>query len=136
MAHDKGLEGHSDADVLLHALSDAILGALGENDIGKFFPNTDSRWRGASSTTFLREAGRQVMLRSGQIVNLDTTLIAEEPKILPHIPKMKTVIAETLQTHIKRVAIKATTNEKLGFIGRGEGIAAMAVVSVDLPEPS
>ena len=134
--HSKGLEGHSDADALLHALTDAILGALAENDIGKFFPNTDPRWSGAPSTTFLREAGRQVVLRSGRIINLDTTLIAEEPKILPHVPKMKTAIAETLQIHIKRVGIKATTNEKLGFIGRGEGIAAMAVVSMDLPEPS
>ena|SRR5437764_1416720 len=132
--HSKGLDGHSDADVLMHAICDAVLGALGEGDIGVFFPNTDPRWRGAASKVFLEEAARQVAFHGGTIINIDATIMAEEPKILPHVTKMKTHLADALKIHIKKVGIKATTNEHLGFIGRGEGIAAMAVASVELPE--
>ena len=132
--HDRGLDGHSDADALLHAIVDAILGALGERDIGTFFPNTDPRWKDAPSTLFLREAGKQVEFAEGTIVNIDATLIAQEPKIGPHIQLMKETIAEALKMNIKRIGIKATTNELMGFIGRGEGIAAMAVASVQLPD--
>jgi 2-C-methyl-D-erythritol 2,4-cyclodiphosphate synthase len=131
--HSKGLEGHSDADVLMHAICDAILGALGEVDIGHFFPNTDPRWRGAPSRIFLQEAARQVAFRQGQIVNVDSTIIAQAPKIFPHIHEMKIRVAEALGINLNRVGIKATTNEKMGFIGREEGIAAMAVTGVDLP---
>ena len=131
----KGLDGHSDADVLMHAICDAVLGALGEADIGHFFPNTDPRWRGAPSKVFLQEAARQVSFREGRIVNIDATLIAQQPKIAPHLQAMKANIAGALGLNINRVGIKATTNEHLGFIGREEGIAAMAVASVEMPEP-
>ena len=131
--HPKGLEGHSDADVLMHAICDAVLGALGEADIGHFFPNTDPRWKGAPSRVFLNEAARLAEVRQGRIVNVDATVIAQAPKIFPHIQEMKTKIAHALNLNPARVGIKATTNEHLGFIGREEGIAAMAVASVDLP---
>jgi 2-C-methyl-D-erythritol 2,4-cyclodiphosphate synthase len=130
--HSKGLDGHSDADVLMHAICDAVLGALGEADIGHFFPNTDPRWRGVPSKTFLHEAARLVALRQGTLVNIDATVIAQAPKIFPHIHKMKFNIAEALGINVQRIGIKATTNEHLGFIGREEGIAAMAVASIDL----
>ena len=132
--HSKGLDGHSDADVLMHAICDAILGALGEGDIGQFFPNTDPRWRGAASKVFLQEAARQVTFRKGRIINIDATLVAQQPKVMPHAAQMKVNIAEALGIAAKRVGIKATTNEHLGFIGREEGIAAMAVAGVDLAE--
>jgi len=131
--HAKGLEGHSDADVLIHALCDALFGAMGEGDIGHYFPNSDPRWKNASSLTFLREAMRTVNLHSGRIINVDTTVVAEEPRLTTYIRPMKHRLSEVLEIHPERVAIKATTNEGLGFLGRGEGIAAMAVVSVDLP---
>jgi len=134
IVHTRGLEGHSDADVLMHAVCDAILGAIGEGDIGTFFPNTDPKWRGARSRVFLEEAARQVTLRSGRIVNIDATLIAQAPKISPHVPAMKANIAEALRIVPKCVGVKATTNEFLGFIGREEGIAAMAVASIQLPD--
>lgn len=133
MPHPKGLDGHSDADVLMHAICDAVLGALGESDIGHFFPNTDPRWRGAPSRLFLREAARLVAAREGKLVNIDATVIAQAPKIYPHIQQMKTNIAEALELNTQQLGIKATTNEHLGFIGREEGIAAMAVAAVDLP---
>ena len=132
--HTRGLDGHSDADALMHAITDAVLGAIGEGDIGQFFPNTDPRWKGAPSRTFLEEAARQVKLRNGRLVNVDATLIAQAPKLMPHVAAMKTHIATALGLDPKKVGIKATTNEKMGFIGREEGIAAMAVASVDLPE--
>lgn len=131
--HAKGLDGHSDADVLMHAICDAVLGALGEADIGHYFPNTDPRWRGAPSKVFLEEAARQVVFREGKIINIDATLIAQQPKIAPHLHAMKTNIATALGINLNKVGIKATTNEHLGFIGREEGIAAMAIASVDLP---
>jgi len=131
--HDKGLEGHSDADVLMHAICDAILGALGAGDIGQFFPNTDPRWRGAASKVFLQEAARQVKFREGTIINVDATVLAQQPKVMPHAKAMKINIAGALGIDVGRVGIKATTNEGLGFVGREEGIAAMAVAGVDLP---
>jgi 2-C-methyl-D-erythritol 2,4-cyclodiphosphate synthase len=133
IAYPRGLEGHSDADVLMHAICDALLGALGQGDIGHFFPNTDPRWRGAPSKVFLKEVARQVTLHDAKIVNVDATLIAEEPKLTPHIHAMKMNISMALEINPKRVGIKATTNEHLGFLGRGEGMAAMAVAGVDLP---
>jgi 2-C-methyl-D-erythritol 2,4-cyclodiphosphate synthase len=132
--HTKGLDGHSDADALMHAICDAVLGALGEEDIGHFFPNTDPRWKGAPSKVFLQEAARQVAFKQGKLVNIDATVIAQAPKIYPFIREMKIRIAEALGISIEKVGIKATTNELMGFIGREEGIAAMAVASVDLPE--
>ena len=131
--HPKGLDGHSDADVLLHAICDALLGAVGEADIGHFFPNTDSRWKGAPSRLFLNEAARLVEFKQGKIINIDATVIAQAPKIFPHVHSMKKHIAEALGLNITAVGVKATTNEHLGFLGREEGIAAMAVASVDLP---
>ncbi len=132
--HTKGLDGHSDADALMHAICDAVLGALGESDIGHFFPNTDPRWKGAPSKVFLQEAAAQVSKRGGKIVNVDATLIAQAPKIMPHIAAMKKNIAMALGVPEKKIGVKATTNEKLGFAGREEGIAAMAVAGVHLPE--
>jgi len=133
IAHAKGLDGHSDADVLMHAICDAILGALGLVDIGHFFPNTDPRWKGAPSKVFLEEAAAQVQRLRGAIVNIDSTLIAQQPKVFPHIEAMKKNISAALGIDMGRVGIKATTNEHLGFVGREEGIAAMAVASIDLP---
>jgi 2-C-methyl-D-erythritol 2,4-cyclodiphosphate synthase len=130
--HPKGLDGHSDADALMHAVCDAILGAIGEVDIGHFFPNSDPRWRGAVSKVFLEEAARQVQSRKGKIVNVDATIIAQEPKLFPHIAAMKSNIAAALSVTPNQVGIKATTNEHMGFVGRGEGIAAMAVAAVHL----
>jgi 2-C-methyl-D-erythritol 2,4-cyclodiphosphate synthase len=132
--HTKGLDGHSDADALMHAICDALLGALGEPDIGHFFPNTDPRWKNAPSKIFLEEAARIIALRDGKIVNVDATVIAQAPKIYPHIKEMKLRIAEALNFNFEHVGLKATTNELMGFIGREEGIAAMAVASVDLPQ--
>ncbi len=129
--HEKGLAGHSDADVLMHAVCDAVLGALGLGDIGQFFPNTDLRWKDAPSRIFLEEAARQVAARGGRIINLDATLIAQAPKVGPHVAAMKNNLAAALGIAPEAIGIKATTNEGLGFIGRGEGIAAMAVAAVD-----
>jgi len=129
--HSKGLDGHSDADALMHAICDAILGAMGEEDIGHFFPNTDPRWKGAPSKVFLQEASKRVGLRQGRIVNVDATVIAQAPKIYPHIREMKIRIAEALGVTAQVIGVKATTNETMGFIGREEGIAAMAVASID-----
>lgn len=131
--HPRGLDGHSDADVLMHAICDALLGAMGEPDIGHYFRNTDPRWRNAPSKVFLEEAARQVGFHQGHIVNIDATIIAQEPKLSPHINAMKNNIALALNLNVKHIGIKATTNEHLGFLGREEGIAAMAVASVELP---
>ncbi len=132
--HDRGLEGHSDADVLMHAICDAVLGAVGEVDIGHFFPNTDPQWQGVASSVFLEEAARQVLHRNGRLINVDATLLAEQPKFFPHIAAMKVNIAEALGVPERNIGIKATTNEGLGFVGRQEGIAAFAVASVNLPD--
>ena len=131
---EKGLEGHSDADVLMHAICDAVLGAAGLGDIGVFFPNTDPRWKDAPSRRFLHEAAQQVKFKEGAIVNIDATVIAQQPKISPHVSKMKENIAAALGISVDKVGVKATTNEHLGFIGREEGIAALAVASVELPK--
>src|SRR5277367_2187316 len=125
IAHTKGLEGHSDADVLMHAICDAVLGALGEPDIGHFFPNTDARWHNAPSRLFLHEASLRAGFLGARIVNIDSTIIAQAPKVSPHVEEMKRNIAAALNIPIARVGVKATTNERLGFLGREEGIAAM-----------
>jgi 2-C-methyl-D-erythritol 4-phosphate cytidylyltransferase/2-C-methyl-D-erythritol 2,4-cyclodiphosphate synthase len=130
IAHDRGLTGHSDADVGLHALTDALLGAIGEGDIGDHFPPSDPKWRGADSAMFLRHAADLVAARSGGIDNVDVTLICEAPKIKPHRQEMRERIAEILGLAVDLVSVKATTTEGLGFAGRREGVAAQAVASV------
>jgi 2-C-methyl-D-erythritol 2,4-cyclodiphosphate synthase len=132
--HTHGLDGHSDADVLAHAIADAVLGAIGERDIGFHFPNTDQSIRGISSLEILRKTASLVKERGGRILNIDATLVAEAPKISPHVAEMRTNLAKALGLDAKRVGVKATTNERMGFLGRGEGIAALAVASVELPE--
>ncbi len=131
--HDKSLAGHSDADVGLHAVTDALLGAVGEGDIGSHFPPSDPRWRGASSAIFLRDAAARVQARGGALVHVDVTLICERPKIGPHREAMRDTLAALLDTEPARVSVKATTTEGLGFTGRGEGIAALATATVRLP---
>jgi 2-C-methyl-D-erythritol 4-phosphate cytidylyltransferase/2-C-methyl-D-erythritol 2,4-cyclodiphosphate synthase len=133
IAHGQGLVGHSDADVGLHALTDALLGAIGEGDIGDHFPPSDPKWKGADSSTFLRHAAALIADRGGEIVNVDVTLICETPKIKPHREAMRARIAELLGLAIDRVSVKATTTEQLGFTGRGEGMAAQAVAAVSAP---
>jgi 2-C-methyl-D-erythritol 2,4-cyclodiphosphate synthase len=129
--HSVGLDGHSDADVLIHAIADALLGAVGEGDIGHHFPNTDDKIRGISSMAILEQVRGVLATRRARVNNVDATLIAEAPKIAPHIPAMRERIARALQLDVTCVSIKATTNEGLGTIGRGEGMAAIAVASVD-----
>lgn len=131
--HDLGLAGHSDADVGLHALTDAILGALGEADIGQHFPPSDPAWKGAASARFLAHAAELVARRGGMIAHVDVTLICERPRIGPHREAMRTAIAAILGLALDRVSVKATTTERLGFTGRGEGIAAQATATVRLP---
>lgn len=132
--HTHGLEGHSDADVLVHAIADAVLGAIGERDIGHHFPNSDESIRGISSLEILRKAAALVGEKGGRVINIDATLIAEAPKIGPHVAQMRENLAAALKIPVARVGVKATTNERMGFLGRGEGIAAMAVASVLLPD--
>ncbi len=132
--HAKGLLGHSDADVLIHAIADALLGTIGAGDIGHHFPNTDESIRGIRSTEILTRVVEILAGRDARIINIDATLIAEAPKIAPHLPAMKLCLAEALRLPVSRVSIKATTNEGLGFLGRAEGIAAMAVASVLMEE--
>lgn len=131
--HDETLIGHSDADAGLHALTDAILGAIGEGDIGDHFPPTDPKWKGAASDQFLKHAAALVAAKGGAIVNVDVTLICERPKIKPHRQAMRERLAEILSLPLDRVSVKATTTEKMGFTGRGEGLAASAVVTVETP---
>lgn len=133
ISYHKQLEGHSDADVGLHALTDAILGAIADGDIGQHFPPSDSQWKGAASHVFLRDAARRVAERGGRISNVDVTIICEEPKVGPHRDCMRRVVAEILGLDDGRVCVKATTSERLGFTGRGEGIAAMATATILLP---
>ena len=128
--HERSLKGHSDADVALHALTDALLGAIAEGDIGVHFPPSDAAWRGATSATFLRHAGDLVAAKGGRIVNVDVTVICEEPKIGPYRAAMTARISEILGISADRVSVKGTTTERLGFLGRGEGIAAQAIASV------
>ncbi len=131
--HDQALSGHSDADVALHALADAIYGALAEGDIGAHFPPSDPQWKGAASHVFLAHAAARVRARGGVIVGLDATLICEAPKIGPHREAMRARVAEIAGLDVGRVAVKATTTERLGFAGRREGIACLAMATVRLP---
>ena len=132
--HDHKLHGHSDADVVLHAIVDALLGALAEGDIGSHFPPSDPQWKGANSSIFLEAARKKVEAREGVIEHLDITLICEHPKISPHREAIRTHIAQLLQLPLNRVSLKATTTEKLGFTGREEGIACHAIATLKLPE--
>ena len=131
--HDRGLAGHSDSDVALHALTDALLGALGDGDIGRHFPPSDPQWRGAASEIFVRDAVARLRRRNGAIAHADITLICEAPKVAPHAEAMRARVAAMLGIEPARVSIKATTTEGLGFTGRGEGIAAQATVTLRLP---
>jgi len=131
--HDAGLVGHSDADVLLHALTDAILGALADGDIGAHFPPSDMRWKGAASDVFLKDAVARVAARGGMIAHLDATIICEAPKIGPHRDAIREQVARICGLPLGRVAVKATTSEKLGFTGRREGVAVQAIATIRLP---
>lgn len=131
IAHSHGLEGHSDADVLAHAIGDALLGAIGETDIGHHFPNTDETIRGLDSMEILKCVAAILATNNSRVINVDSTLIAEAPKIALHLSAMRKNIAQALQTDMSQIGIKATTNEGLGALGRGEGIAAIAVASVE-----
>lgn len=134
IAHERGLSGHSDADVAIHALVDALLGALAEGDIGSHFPPSDPQWKGAPSHTFLTFARDRVAARGGEIAHVDLSIICEAPKIGPHREAMRARLAEVLEIEVSRVSVKATTTERLGFTGRREGIAAQAVATILLPE--
>lgn len=131
--HSARLKGHSDADAALHALTDAIYGALGEGDIGSFFPPSDPQWKGAASSVFLKHAAGLVAERGGRLVNLDLTIVCEAPRIGPHVPAMKAAIGAAAGIAPSRVAVKATTSEQLGFTGRSEGVVAMATATIELP---
>ena len=133
ITHDQTLIGHSDADAGLHALTDAILGAMGDGDIGDHFPPTDPRWKGASSDRFLIYAVERLNARGGRLVNVDVTLICERPKVKPHRQAMRERLAALLSLPLDAVSVKATTTEAMGFTGRGEGLAAQAVATIDLP---
>jgi 2-C-methyl-D-erythritol 4-phosphate cytidylyltransferase/2-C-methyl-D-erythritol 2,4-cyclodiphosphate synthase len=133
IAHDKALVGHSDADAGLHALTDALLGAVGQGDIGDHFPPSDPQWRGAASDQFLLHALELVRAAGGQVINADVTLICEEPRIKPHREAMRARLAELLDLPLDRISVKATTTEAMGFTGRREGLAAQAIVAVETP---
>jgi 2-C-methyl-D-erythritol 2,4-cyclodiphosphate synthase len=130
--HSRGLEGHSDADVLLHAIADALLGAVSAGDIGQHFPNTDESIRGISSIEILRLVIKVLAEKNARLVNIDATVLAEEPKLAPHIGAMQKTIADAIGTPDSNVSVKATTNEKLGAVGRSEGIAAIAIAMVQV----
>ncbi|MCX5907731.1 MAG: 2-C-methyl-D-erythritol 2,4-cyclodiphosphate synthase, partial [Deltaproteobacteria bacterium] len=136
IAHPQALEGHSDAYVLLHAICDGILGALGDGDIGRHFPNTDPRYRGISSLVLLQTVAARVVERNLQVNNIDSTIIAEEPRIAPYVSQMAENIAGALKISPGAVNIKATTSQRLGFVGEGRGMAAFAVVLLDSPGKS
>ncbi|PYJ28786.1 MAG: 2-C-methyl-D-erythritol 2,4-cyclodiphosphate synthase [Verrucomicrobia bacterium] len=132
IAHSHGLEGHSDADVLSHAIADALLGAIGAGDIGQHFPNTDESIRGISSIEILKRVTELLTDKRARVLNVDATLIAETPKITPHVPAMRQKIATAIGTSESNVSVKATTNEKLGPVGRGEGMAAIAIATIEV----
>ncbi len=132
--HSRGLKGHSDADIVLHAVTDALLGAAGEGDIGDHFPPSDPRWRGVASSIFVDHARALIESRGGRIDHIDVTIVCEEPKIGPHRAAMRQSLAALLRLPAGRISIKATTTERLGFTGRGEGMAAQAVATIRLPE--
>jgi 2-C-methyl-D-erythritol 2,4-cyclodiphosphate synthase len=123
-----GLDGHSDADAVLHAVTDAILGAAGEGDIGDYFPSTDERWRGAASSLFVEEAMGALERKGGSVENIDITIVAQTPKLAPHRASMRESVAALIRVSIDEVSIKATTTDHLGFIGRKEGVCVVAVV--------
>lgn len=131
--HEKGLLGHSDADVLIHAIMDALIGATGEGDIGKHFPDTDAKYKGISSIKLLEYVGALLKERQATIHNIDATIIAQRPKMASYIAQMRENIARTLEIHVNQVNIKATTEEKLGFTGAEQGISSQAITLVDLP---
>jgi 2-C-methyl-D-erythritol 2,4-cyclodiphosphate synthase len=131
IAFEKGLAGHSDADVLLHAICDALLGAAGQGDIGQHYPDSDARYKGADSRLLLRQVAKLLQDRGYKIINLDSTIIAQAPKMSPHIPAMMANIATDLEIDSSRINIKAKTTEWLGFAGRGEGIAAEAIALLE-----
>ncbi|HET7434493.1 MAG TPA: 2-C-methyl-D-erythritol 2,4-cyclodiphosphate synthase [Thermoanaerobaculia bacterium] len=132
IAETGGLAGHSDADAVLHAITDALLGAAGAGDIGHYFPSTDERWRGANSSVFVREAKRILDEMDAEIANVDVTILAQQPKLSPHRDAMTASIAQLLDLPAGHVNVKATTTDHLGFIGRAEGICAMAIVAVEI----
>jgi len=127
----KGLSGHSDADVLLHAITDALLGALALGDIGKHFPDSDSKYKNINSRIILREVQKKVTEQGYKLINIDSTVVVEKPKLAPYIPEMRKKIASDLGISADQVSVKATTSEKLGFTGRGEGISASATVLIE-----
>lgn len=129
--YEKGLLGHSDADVLLHAISDALLGAAALGDIGKHFPDTDPRYKGADSLKLLEEVGNLLAAKGYVVGNVDATIVAQKPKMLPHIPQMRENIARVLRVDIDQINIKATTEEHLGFTGSGQGISSYAVAGIE-----
>lgn len=133
--HDKGLAGHSDADVLIHALCDALLGAAALGDIGAHFPDTDARYKGIDSRRLLREVAALLVRNRYRVVNVDATVIAQAPRMAPHIAAMRANLASDLGIEIEAVSVKAKTTEKLGFVGRSEGIAAEAVALIEGPRP-
>ena len=134
--HARGLDGHSDADVLAHAIADALLGAAGQPDIGHLFPNSDPSIRGIASTRILEKVAEILRELGFFVANIDSTLIAEAPKIAPHLPAMRAALARALGVSADQIGIKATTNERLGFVGREEGIAAMAVAMIEKRQPA
>jgi len=134
IAHDRGPVAHSDGDVLAHAIGDALLGAAGLGDLGTHFPDGDPRWRGVSSLVLLGAIRERLAGRGATVLNVDATLIAEAPRIAPHVPAMRDALAGALGVAVGRVSIKATTNERLGALGREEGIAALAVAFVEVTE--
>jgi len=134
IAHEQGLAGHSDADVLAHAVIDALLGAAGLGDIGEHFPDTDERWRDADSMQLLAQVVRTLAERELEIVNMDCTIVMERPKLGPQRAQIRARLAATLGLAPERVNVKASTGEGIGFVGRGEGVAALAVVSLHVPE--
>jgi 2-C-methyl-D-erythritol 2,4-cyclodiphosphate synthase len=135
LEHEQGLDGHSDADVLAHAVIDALLGAAGLGDIGEHFPDTDERWRDADSMQLLAHAVSLVGDSAHKIVNMDCTLVMERPKLAAHKAAIRDSLAATLGLDVRRVNVKASTGEGIGFVGRGEGVAALAVVSLEVPAP-
>ena len=130
--YEKGLLGHSDADVLTHAVMDALLGAAAMGDIGKLFPDRDPAYKGADSIMLLREVGKRLSEKGATVSNIDSTVLAQAPKLAPHIPAMRQIIADALGISVDRVSVKATTEEGLGFTGDGSGIAAHAVCLIEL----
>jgi 2-C-methyl-D-erythritol 2,4-cyclodiphosphate synthase len=130
--YELGLEGHSDADVLAHAMADALLGAAALGDIGKFYPPDDAKWKNLDSMVIVRESAERVRKAGGRINNIDAAIVAESPKLSPHIPKMQEILAKNLDVAQSQVGIKATTSELMGFTGRKEGIVAIAITSVEM----